>query len=160
MKVRNFIFIVTLASLSSCLKKEEYPPEPVITFNRLETYQGDSARLILDFTDGDGNFGLSDADTLAPNFCGDCPYHMNLHIDYFELQNGQWVEVIPALPFDVRVPFLEPTGQDKSQKGKINVLMLDYYLTSSYDTCKFAVQAFDRALNASNVVETSVFLKE
>jgi len=141
------------------LKEEEYPIEPVLTFQELKTFNGDSARLILGFTDGDGDFGLNDNDTMAPNFCGTCPYHQNLILDYYELQDGEWTEVEAALPFNVRVPYLQPTGQKKSQKGKIDVLMLDYYLETPFDTFKFVIKGYDRALHVSNILETSAFIK-
>jgi hypothetical protein len=153
-------FALATTILVSCLKEDSYPIEPVLTFKEFKTFHGDSARLILGFTDGDGDFGLNDADTLSPNFCGTCPYHQNLIIDYFELQNGTWTEVEPALPFNVRVPYLQPTGQDKSQAGSIDVLMLDYYLQTSFDTFKFVIRGYDRALHESNEVETGPFVKE
>ena len=65
----------------------------------------------------------------------------------------------PALPFNVRVPYLAPTGQDKSQAGTINVLMLDYYLDTPFDTFKFVIKGYDRALHVSNQVETSTYVK-
>jgi hypothetical protein len=155
-----FFLLVISGSLASCLKENAYPIEPVLTFKELRTFNGDSARLILGFTDGDGDFGLNDGDTSSPNFCGTCPYHQNLIIDYFELQDGEWTEVEPALPFNVRVPYLQPTGQDKSQAGTIDVLMLDYYLSTSYDTFKFVIKGYDRALHESNQVETGMYIKE
>jgi hypothetical protein len=159
--MKKYVPAVILASmmLSSCLKENSYPIEPVLTFQELRTFNGDSARLILGFTDGDGDFGLNDGDTLSPNFCGTCPYHQNLILDYYELQNGDWTEVEPALPFNVRVPYLQPTGQDKSQAGNINVLMLDYYLDTPFDTFKFVIKGYDRALHESNQVETSAYVK-
>jgi hypothetical protein len=159
MKKNSLAFVLITALLVACLKEDEYPIEPVLTFKELKIFNGDSARLIIGFTDGDGDFGLNDNDTLSPNFCGTCPYHQNLILDYFELQNGAWTYVEPALPFNVRVPYLAPTGQDKSQSGTIDVLMLDYYLDTPFDTFKFVIKGYDRALHVSNQVETSAYVK-
>lgn len=155
--------MILLAScMAGCLKKEEYPDEPVISLQSF-TIVPDSAILVFNFTDGDGNFGLKETDFIDS---ADCPKNYNLYSEYFEKINGQWVwiELNPctnpnAQPFYSRVPFAEPTGQFKSQKGEVRVVMDDYYLDSEYDTCKFEIHVVDLTQNKSNVITTQEFVK-
>ena len=156
-----FVGAMALIFLASCLKQPDFPPEPNISLNAFHTYP-DSARLIINFTDGDGNFGLEDADTTG-FFCPDCDYHNNLFCEYYELQNGIWVH-IPLdpefqIPFWYRVPWLKPTGQHKAQEGTIGLEMPFYYLASEFDTARFEVFIFDRDLKESNHIFTQAFLK-
>lgn len=162
MKQTIFIFILLIALLSGCLRKEQYPDEPRIAFDRF-TVEQDSATLVFTFTDGDGNFGLTDTDFTDPT---DCPKNYNLFCEYFEKINGEWVwiELNPCVnpnvqPFYSRVPFAEPSGQFKAQKGEVKIVMDDYYLDSEYDTCKFDIYVVDLTQNKSNVISTQEFVK-
>jgi hypothetical protein len=139
---------------------EEFPPEPKITFKSFLTY-ADSARLTIGFTDGDGDVGLDEADTLPPyNIEGD--YYFNLRCDYYEKREGEWVlapEIV--IPFYYRVPKVTPTGQNPALNGEMSVIMTPlYYLPGTgYDTCRFEVTMLDRSLNVSNKIVTSSFIK-
>lgn len=148
---------VTLAFLlSSCLDKTEFPIEPAILFEEFTT-SGDSGILVISFTDGDGDIGLSDADTVAPYDLATGEYY-NLKLDYHEKQNGVWVNMTDSLPlpFYYRIPVITPTGQNTALEGQIAVDLIPTYYNpfSQFDTIKFSMQLLDRALNESNVVET------
>ena len=58
--VTGILFLYIL--FSGCLKSEEFPPEPTLTFTSL-SIRPDSALVEFAFSDGDGNFGLSGSDT-------------------------------------------------------------------------------------------------
>lgn len=156
-------FLLAFA-FSSCLKGEEYPPEPVLRFKSIRTTP-DSAILSFEFTDGDGNFGLRQEDTSGA--FDDCVRRYNLFCEYYELRNGQWVhvEIDPcenpnSVPFYYRVPLVEPTGQFKAQKGEIRVVITPfYYLPGGFDTCRFEARVMDRAFTTSNTVRTALFTK-
>ncbi len=73
----GFIAIILTLGLYSCLEDAQYPDEPTICFLSLET-AGQGGTMTIGFTDGDGNIGLAQSDTLAP-FCPDtCTYYYNL----------------------------------------------------------------------------------
>jgi len=160
--LRLFIPILVIMALASCLKKESFPPEPAIEFKSFKTYP-DSARLVLGFTDGDGNLGLNQEDTTGQFCTVGCLYYFNMFCEYYELQNGTWTHIpldpFTQIPFYYRIPLLEPTGQNKTQQGEISVAMPAYYLLSDYDTCRFLVHVVDRSLNESNSVWTKSFIK-
>ena len=164
-KLSVFLFVCGLSGLlAGCLKGEEYPPQPVLTFKSMIT-RPDSAIIVMEFTDGDGNFGLNQGDT-AGSF-DNCLRQYNLYCEYYELQSGEWVQFAidpcadpEAVPFYYRVPFVEPTGQIKAQKGEVRIVITPfYYFPGEFDTCRFEVSAVDRGLNVSNTIRTRSFLK-
>lgn len=163
--MKELIFILSAIALTffGCLKKEEYPNEPRIALESFVVVP-DSAILTFTFTDGDGNFGLKETEYLDTL---DCPKYFNLFCEYYEKENGQWVwtEQNPCTnpdspTFYSRVPFAEPSGQFKAQKGEVRLVMDEYYLDDSdYDTCKFEIYVVDYTQNRSNVVITQEFVK-
>lgn len=166
------IILLSLAALLtySCKKYEEYPPEPTLEyldFIILRDNMGIDQRgvLRLGFTDGNGDIGLYDYDTLAP-------YDYNLFIKYFELQNGVFKEVFQITPvpvndsvtlydtatFNGRIPILTPAGKNKAIRGEIDDTLFINNPLSSFDTIKFEAYIIDRALNKSNVIATPPIL--
>lgn len=149
-----------LVSALSCRKLEEIPPIPAISLESLEI-TGQSALLTLSFTDGDGDLGLSEGDTLAPfNFGSE--HYANLKIKYYELQSGMWV-LNDSAGFEYRIPNLTPEGQIKTLEGTIEVAIEPFYFAlpsiAPADTFRYAISLFDRALQESNVIETEALTR-
>ncbi len=148
-----------------CLKADEYPKEPRITFKRMEIDSQNRATLYLDFTDGDGNFGLEPGEnTQLPD---SCVKRYNLFIDPFEMQHGAWVNVTDDpcisssnIPLYYSVPWAKPSGQIPSQKGEIKIELSDgWYKVNQYDTLRFEIYILDRDFQKSNVLTTPIYLK-
>jgi hypothetical protein len=162
MKKSSLLLLIFVFLMASCLKREEYSDVPSITYKSFTT-SADSAVLLMDFVDGDGNFGITESDTSG--IYDDCFQRYNLYSEYYELRNGVWTWVqldpcIDQLPFYYQVPFAEPTGQFKTQKGQIEIVMKPtYYLTNAFDTCRFVIKIADRDRNFSNTVTTRTFVK-
>jgi len=150
--------VVTAVSgtlLSGCLKTEEFPDEPAIAYKAFTQY-GDSASIVVSFTDGDGDIGLDQGDTTGPYAPGETFYH-NFFVEYYTLENGVWSAPFEfALPLYYRVPVVTPTGQNKSLEGEIAVALKPYPTLpgTSGDTIRYSVKLVDRALNESNLVFT------
>src|SRR5436189_2316191 len=93
MFLRNCLFILVAATFvfAGCKKADQYPIEPVITFKSLTTVVGGDglilATLEFEFTDGDGDIGLNDYDTLPP-YTGE--YRNNVHAVFYYYENGTW----------------------------------------------------------------------
>ncbi len=140
--------------LSGCLKTEAFPPEPVITFKSLEQF-GDSASLVIGFTDGDGDIGLNATDIQAPFDTGSAYYH-NLFVGYAELRNGVWTDIDLLLPLNYRIPRITPEGQNKALVGEIAVALKPWPIVpgNPFDTVRFSVRMVDRELRESNTVIT------
>ncbi len=147
--------VVALALMASgCVKEPPYPVEPVISFERFEQTPT-SAKLTLSFTDGDGDVGL-DASDQQPPFDEGSEYYHNLFLIYEELHNGVWVRPDLELENNFRIPRITPTGQNKVLQGEIDV---DLFWplndpNSPFDTVRFEVRMYDRALHQSNVIHT------
>jgi hypothetical protein len=162
--MQRAILILLVLVFAGCLRIDDYPDAPVIQFESFSPNDS-GAMLNISFTDGDGNFGLTQLDTNG--IFGDCQWKYNLFCEYYERQNGEWVhlELDPCLdvniiPFYYRAPVAEPLGQAKAQKGNIKLQMYPlYYLPTGFDTCKFEIRIADRDQNVSNRVFTQAFIK-
>lgn len=161
MKKIILVYLLGAVILSTgCLKNEEFPDEPVIS--RVE-FNVDDTLLIVEFTDGDGDFGIAaedpdfalylDEDSTELN-----PYYNNLWISYYEKVDGEWLFVDPENEqgFNFRVPVLTPSGQNKQLEVIITNAMEGEvpYLLSDADTFRLDVQLVDRSLNESEIVST------
>lgn len=145
--------VLTAVLFSACLKTEEFPKEPHIEFKSYEQ-RPDSAELTISFTDGDGDIGLNQGDTLAPYNPGSLWYH-NFFVDYYKKVNGEWQLQVFTLPLYYRIPVITPTGQNKALEGDITVQISPQVLPQvPGDTVRFSVRIADRALNESNTVYT------
>ncbi|MFN3918099.1 MAG: hypothetical protein ACK4K0_10190 [Flavobacteriales bacterium] len=160
------IFIAMM--LNSCLKKEEFPPEPELTFISFTKMSADSAVFTFSFVDGDGDIGLEIGDTLPPyNASGD--YHYNLVLQYYERKNGEWVKGtedpsgdnspnFKSIISGYRIKNITPTGQNKLLKGQIDVFIEPFYFnpfSNWNDTIQWRAFMYDRALNKSNIIESN-----
>lgn len=141
--------------LPACLKVEEFPPEPAITFKSFEVFANDSASLVIGFTDGDGDIGLGPNDTAAP-------YDANLFLEYFEREDGVWSNIdLGGSPYiGYRIPNISPTGQNPTLEGEIAIALKPFSLmhAGDADTIKYGLSMRDRALHTSNTVETGTIV--
>ena len=167
-----FLALVVL----SCQKPVEYPIEPKIEyqgftylFNPDSTFSGEGV-ISFSYTDGDGDLGLDEVDTLSP-FGPHDPHYYNMEVDYLKSVNGVFVKTpllsphVPTHPADTLVLFDTVTFnarfhrlRDNDEPKAISGTM-DYRLTvqnpfSPNDTVKFKIRLIDRALHESNVIET------
>lgn len=152
------ILIISLASYS-CRKDQEFPIEPQIEMSSRQVYQNPS-KIIISFTDGDGDIGLNQGDTLEPfNYIEDPfnKFYYNLLLYYFEKQGEEWVEVPTTIDIFYRVPNITPTGQNKALNGEIEV-ELTLPITRP-DSIRFNIELIDRALHESNMLTTPVIYK-
>lgn len=177
MNKRNLIGLLFLSMvMASCQKPVEYPIEPEIAYegftyliNEDSTFTGEGI-VSFSYTDGDGDLGLGDGDTLPPFGFHDTHYY-NMVVDYLKCENGVFVKTpllsphVPTNPGDTLVLFdtvtfnarfkrLRDSDEPKAISGK-----MDYRLTvqnpfSPNDTVKFEIRIIDRALHESNAIQT------
>ncbi len=149
-------FITILAG--GCLKTEKFPVEPKVTFKSFEFF-GDSASLVISFTDGDGDIGLDPSD-VSPPFDTASSYYYNLFLEHSEKVNGEWNIVEFAEPIRYRIPRITPTGQNKTLEGEIAVAIDPFplFITGNSDTVRYSVELVDRALHRSDRVTTTDIL--
>ncbi len=160
------LFVAAIA----CRKLEEYPVEPVLTLQPftllVNTQTGISERGVLSvsYTDGDGDMGLEQSDTLFPYQPGG-DYYFNLLIRYFEMDHGQFKEIplvswnnttqqYDTLSFNARMPLFLPKEKQQAIKGIISDTLFLFNPLALSDTIQFKVKIIDRALHTSNEVTT------
>ncbi|WP_210519295.1 hypothetical protein [Hymenobacter terricola] len=163
--------------LSSCLNAPDYPVEPAIDFNSLQLVRNrpagqteiDSLKFALDFRDGDGDLGLSDADILVAPWNATTGGHNNRGYAYnyfiqpFKWDGTNWVKFINAGGFqgeyDGRYFRLDAKDARPSPlKGVLRyTLPLNVDGAPFYpgDRLRFEISIMDRALHQSNVITTS-----
>jgi len=178
MKIKYLIGLLFMAlTMLACQKPVEYPIEPKIAyegftylFNPDSTFSGEGI-ISFTYTDGDGDLGLDDSDTLPPFGPRDAHYY-NIVVDYLKSENGVFVKtplLSPHVPtsesdtvvwdtitFNARFHRLRDNDDSKAISGT-----MDYRLTvqnpfSPNDTIKFEIRILDRALHESNTIQTEV----
>ncbi len=166
---------MSLVSNQACRKFETFPIEPAISFKEFlvefnpETGITERGVLKFDYTDGDGDLGLEPWDTLPP-YHRQGSYYYNLIIKYYEKQYGEFVEVpllswnpdslyYDTITFNGRIPNLSPESGNMNIKGEIQDTLFIYNPLSDFDTIKFGVYIYDRALHSSNEIETGEIIR-
>lgn len=159
MKKTLLLLFLPLVFLVACQEKVEYPLEPKITYEGL-TYLMDADStltgeviLSIGYTDGDGDLGLDDADTLYP-FGPNDPHYYNLLIDYLRWDGTHFVN--DTINFNVRFKRLLFNDEVKAISGTIDntIMLLNPFAPD--DTVKLKAHIIDRALHESNTVETEM----
>ena len=173
MKQKNILFaLFALVALSACQEKVAYPIEPRITYdgfgyvmNADSTLTGEGV-LFIGYTDGDGDLGLDDADTIYP-FGPNDPHYYNILIDYLKWDGSDFVETpllswnqqnqtYDTISFNARFKRLVFNDEEKAISGTIEYKMTLLNPLSPNDRFKLRAHIIDRALHESNTIETEV----
>ncbi len=171
------LLVVCFAALTACKKKDFYSDIPSIEFKTARFYANAEGKdtlmvLVFSFKDGDGDLGLTQADTSYPfNAVYDVdnrlinPYYNNLYIDYFEMVDGTWQSLIvpfgtDTLKYPFRFESLTPEGRHKAIRGdiEVNIIPAPLSFNPRSDTVMYRFYIYDRALNKSNTVETPAII--
>ena len=99
--------------------------------------------------DGDGDFGLTDADTLEPF---DSLYYNNFYSTLYGYSKGDFDSVAIANP-NYRIKYVEIEDQ-KAYKADIYIEFEYFDGFMEYDTIKYDFYVVDKALNHSNTATT------
>lgn len=161
--IKVLLLSAILVLIQGCRSDYDYPLEPVLKFLDfiyVENSEGivEQGILVLEFTDGDGDIGLGQGDTMPPFNYGGGHYH-NFYINLYTLDNGKYNPVVfpdTSFNFHSRIPKIEFTGNSKSIRGEIeykfDMLIMKPFLQS--DTIMIETWITDRALHKSNIVMT------
>ena len=151
--VMLFIFLI------SCDKDKVFPDTPEITMSQKQVYDN-PVKIIIDFTDGDGDIGLNEGDTLPPYDFNEDPFnkfYYNLLLYYYEKNDSIWEEVELAVPYFYRIPVITPRGQNKALNGEIDVDVILPF--NRPDSIRFEIILIDQALRESNRLQTPVIYR-
>lgn len=147
--------IVLTFIVLSCRKEKEFDRTPEISFKSAAKSDSLHFKVVVGFSDGDGDIGFEEGDTLPPYNPGSV-YYYNYYLKLFYKENGSFKELITPVPYSYRIPLITPGSRNKNITGEIAVDGL--YFSTGIDTLKCEVYIYDRALNKSNVVETDEFV--
>ncbi len=154
--------------LSGCQKIViTFPNTPVITYKSatitIDSVKDYHLKLIISFTDGNGDIGLGPGDTTGV-FSPDSPYYYNLWVGYYEEVNDTFIHINQNFPYaggdtikyNGRIPIITPEGKLKAITGDIEY-DIDFGTgtksgSAGNNTIKFDFILLDRALNKSNKV--------
>lgn len=158
-----------LCLMGACQVVPEYPVAPSISFGSVyfeDLPQSDVIYLTINFKDGDGDLGLSSADSKTP------PFTDSIVVNGVKEANPNAYNIFPTLmrkvgdKYEIELPGayngVFPRLKEGETKGPIEG-SLTYKITSfnffnqDSSIVKIRVQIQDRALNKSNVVETPPF---
>ena len=154
---KALLILLAMTVLASCQEKVEYPVEPSITYEGI-TYLMDADStltgevvLSIGYTDGDGDLGLDDADTIYP-FGPNDPHYYNLIVDYLRWDGTQFVT--DTINFNARFKRLVFNDEVKAISGTIDFTMMLLNPFAPDDTVKLRAHILDRALHESNIIES------
>ena len=143
-----FIFFSIIFILSSCLKNNNYPNEPIITFISATpnvVKEGiDDIFIKFSFTDGDGDLGVIETDTAA----------VDLIYTIYRVQSTN-------ADFTGRLPYITQSGNNKALAGEVELKFSSGFLLQpplTQDTIYYDIKIKDRAGNTSNTITTTKIL--
>lgn len=155
MPLKHFFIIFCLLGMIQCSKAPVYPIEPQITFKSMTKQRmlqsmgnifRDSLAITIEFTDGDGDLGALDNQTIKP-------------IDVFIIEN----ETRDTNSFTM--PYVAPKGASRGINGEMilrlnttcckvpNHLPCEKSIDYPLDTVNYELFIIDRAGHKSNVIK-------
>lgn len=165
---RRFVILLFCLVLFvvSCFKQEEYPLEPIIRFIDFQIVE-ETGRIIIEFTDGDGDIGLREDEIFSPYNPESYFYH-NMYITYWEKDDSEgWkigtTDSGDTIVFPYRIKPFTNSEKDKPIKGTIEVMLEPLYynpFSNQNDTIRYSIVLIDRSLNISNELITPEIIRE
>ena len=150
--VWKYLFFVAILAIGAyaCVKKKNYPTTPAIEYKEFIPYQGDTADLVIKFTDGDGDIGVSSGSS-----------DQNLFVTYYykDAITGKYTAYYSPIESDtlrtgyiVRAP--TDTYKGKPISGEFSIRLQQYRHTSAVKQLKYVIVMYDNAGNKSNILTT------
>lgn len=169
-------FLLGVLLLPSCAKDENFPETPNLEykgFTKIKNATGKDSLVIinLSFTDGDGDIGLTNADSVSPFRYGE-KYFFNLYAEFYSIDNGIASKIRSpfispdtlykdTINFSQRIAYLTPKGRNKSIKGKLDLVTTFVTIDLNQvrpDSVYYEITLFDRKLQQSPVIKTPLIL--
>ncbi len=161
---KSLLFFTVSLLVCACFKDQKYSEVPEIKFIDF-SQEGDSAKLHFSFQDGEGDIGLSDDQIVAP-YNPESKYYYNVYMVYYEKDDlSGWVVGTDingdSIVFKNRIKPVY-TGKPKGLKGEIIATIEPIFynpFSTESDTIKYKIQIIDRALHASNWIESEEIIR-
>lgn len=162
-KIQLLLIGIVVISIYGCIKTQNVPNTPSISFKDFIKYGKDSADMIITFQDGDGDIGHLEGDTAPPFNVNGKYYYDMLMLYYYKGADNKFHRFKIPPPGDsmligYHIPYVTPKGQNRYLNGEISARILaPYYVLGEvppHTVIRFEIFIYDRALNKSNVVVT------
>lgn len=144
----------------SCIEIEDYPDIPDISFK--EVLVKDSLdkldnrtiinRIRFHLIDGDGDVGYTQKDTLGA-FHRDSPFYYNLFVDLYKKKKNKYLRVELDSISAYRIPKIKQQKK-RALKAEIQIDYFHDFASLKFDTVRYELYMYDRALNQSNIIVT------
>lgn len=168
MKLRNPYILLSAVlagiAITSCIKKPEYPSEPVIAYENFIRYGNDpsdpdSVEIVVSFTDNEGDIGLGQGDTSGVFKYGNiyATYHYwdTTGTPHWSTFDDLSTPQPDSIYFSYRIPPILPEGDpDEPVKGYIYVKQKPFLKDIGHTKIMYKVYMYDLAKHRSNTVET------
>ena len=158
------IILITFGCKPESLELSVIPEIGLLELNVLKNIEEKDSviQLVISYQDGDGNIGLTDADTLPPYDLGS-PFSHNLPVTFMVGDGaGGFTELVNSRTGKLygnnhaRVPIITPTGKYKSITGEMTINLTANPASENPKELFIELQLIDRALNVSNKIITEV----
>lgn len=168
-----FCCFVVLA-FEACTKVSNESPIPSLEYNgysKFKAVNGKDSFIVINinFTDGDGDVGLSESDSVPPFRYGS-KYFYNLFAEFYSIENDVPSKITSSVitpdtlykdtvNYSQRLKNLTPEGKNKAIKGKIELLTPFFLIdlsSSKPDSIFYEIVLFDRSLNQSQIIRTPI----
>jgi len=154
--------VILILTMFSCDKPKTYSPIPEITHKSTDFIIGKDTldnevykiTVRFSFVDGDGDLGLSPSDTLG-DFAPGKEFYYNLKFSFYEKKEGVFEINNKIKPYYRFQSISKTQTTNKVLKGDMLVEIELSTLSNYSDSSKFEFFINDRALNQSNIEETS-----
>lgn len=164
MKKIKVLICISIFIAAGCKKPEQFSDVPSISFKSVSTQKDAAgfdigAKVVISFTDGDGDIGYRPSGNGSPYDDYGGPYYYNFNILMDSLHAGSWItDVTDTL--SGRIPYLTQDGSNKALKGEIEMdipLPISFTHTVLQYQLRYTIFIYDRKLNKSNAVTSPEF---
>jgi len=149
-----FLILALIAGFFACVKKKTYSQNPEIEFKSFLPFSGDSADMVIGFSDGDGDIGAKTGDTTK-----------NLYLNYYYKDSitQKYVAFFDAFNNDslrtgytIRKP--SDSYEGKSISGEVSVRISKYRHSKKIKAIKYVMYMYDNKGNKSNIITSPELL--
>ncbi len=156
------LFSVVMLGISSCIKKPDYPPFPVITFQSLVAHADTTGTLKINFTCGNGDIGYPSGETnVPPDFCFEI-FQQNVNGSFYAItEPGTISDPVTGdtVVYYYNIPDITPVGNNKEISGQIQIALGENnWNVANNVTEELVVWIVDRAGHKSNRITTTPVL--
>lgn len=153
-KIKHLLLFLTLTvGVYSCAKKKTFSQSPIIEYKSFTPFVGDSADMVIGFSDGDGDIGKAQEDK-TNNLFMTYYYKDTVTLKYVAFYNPLLPVGSDSLrtPYTIRKPSDDYSGKPIS--GEVSVRISQFRHSKKYKSIKYVIYMLDNGGHKSNILTT------